>query len=451
MAKQGDLILRLRAQTAQAQKQLRDVNTQLRAMGVNAKKTGREVGGMMGGLGGFVGPTVALYATGRALKEVTTQFAGFERTLKLVGLISGSTEEDTKRLGVAAKEMAIELGKTPEQVLAGFQALASAGLSSNDVINVGKDTMKLAAVRAGELGTAAELTAGAIKVFGMEASRSQEIVSQFATAVSKGLKFRSLEDLAETFKYAAGTASTLGLELSDTLATITAFSDATLDTSIAGTAFRRIFASLSQGGPKLERDLLKVGIAYSDVNPKMNTAVEILEEFARASLTAGQATDIFELRAGPALAGVGKIMREGKADIRGWRDEMVSNTARVNTEFTSLMIGMRGEIDKTKAAWNLLKLSIGEQLAPPTTDFLRQLRTIIAGDFGEFMRVKSEITARETSRGRKESDISRFQERHPKATVSGAHDLGAPIIINVDGDIRVDRVTDRELREMAGG
>ncbi|GAF77957.1 unnamed protein product, partial [marine sediment metagenome] len=274
---ENDLILRLRMQSADAQAQLRQINAQLRRLGGTAATTGRKgrgLGMMFTGLTSLIAPAAALYAGQRLLRASTEAAADFGWQLQLVGSISGSTDAQIAKMGETAKTSAIEMGRAPTKILEAYQALASAGLKTDQVLSAGADTIKLATVRGGELATVARLMAASIKLFGEDANNSEAIASKFAHTVSTSL-FASVEELSQSFKFAGAAGTAYGQNLEGVLATLGGLMTATQEASMAGTAFRGIMAILSKDTKKL-RDMLEgVSLTFEEINVNTNAVDDV--------------------------------------------------------------------------------------------------------------------------------------------------------------------------------
>ena len=489
MAK-GDLILRLKAQGfAGTKRRLTGVNKQLRTMGRVSKAASAQMSGLASAAAGFIAPAIAIAAAGRAAIKSVQAFADFGRAVKLVGLISGSTAEQTAKLGKAAKELAPQLGKTPIEIVGAFQALASAGLKTNQVILAGSDVMKLSILRFGDLNETARLVAKTLQQFNIPAEKTQEVVSRMATTISTRL-LNNVNELGEAMRTAGAEGSAFGQSLKSTLAVVGLLQDVTGDAANTGIAFRKIMTSLAKETPTVTKALAKLGIRYKDVDTTVHDVVDIMNRFSQAqvksSVLAKATLDIFQRRFGGKIKKAIDLNRDSVHTLNVSLQQQEETLNRVGDEWGTFMEGIRAEIDRTSVSWSLFKLSLGKKLAPEAKKGLGELQLFLdsaadllkpektqkkrlvkpflesAGDLARLFAPSSGAKAgafiatrgpgpaiaralASRQRGRSTA-VTGFEESHPGKKVGG-FGLDEPVTINNFGDVRMEKTLDLAITE----
>lgn len=179
------------------------------------------------------GLTLPIFAIGTAATTVGNEF---EAKMSKVQAIAGATKEELEKLTDTAIELGSKTSFSSSQVAEGMENLASAGFDTNEIIKSMPGLLDLAASSGTELAAAAEITASAIRGFGLEANTSAHIADVFAEAAAR--TNAQTEDMGEAMKYVAPVAKTVGLSIEETAAAIGIMSDAGVKGSQAGTTLR---------------------------------------------------------------------------------------------------------------------------------------------------------------------------------------------------------------------
>lgn len=177
-------------------------------------------------------------------------FREFEDTMLKVKAKS----KDTAGATVAAYDQLIqkaqELGRvtrfTAPQVAEAMAGMAAAGLSRSTIDKSIKNVLDLAIATGVEIPTASRIAMAAMQQFNMTAEQSAEICDVLSAAVNNSAL--NLEDIGETFKYAAPLAKEFGMDIKQLSVVIAALGNAGIKGSQAGTSLRQMMTKLAKPG-----------------------------------------------------------------------------------------------------------------------------------------------------------------------------------------------------------
>jgi len=212
--------------------------------------------------------------------------------------------EQMARIQKKAREMGRTTAFSAIQAAEGMTELARAGLTADEVIAAIEPSLRLAGASGYDLARTTSVVVAAMKQFGIEADRTQEIANVFAHATRASLL--TMPALAEAMKYAGTVGAGFGLELEETVAGVAAFRDMGLEGSLAGTNFRMAMQAATKATSKKTEAMAKLGLSYDDVNPEQKTFLEMLEKAGEAGMGVKEGMLIFSTRAGANVAKLAK-------------------------------------------------------------------------------------------------------------------------------------------------
>ena len=160
----------------------------------------------------------------------------FEAQMSRVQAIAGATKEELKLLTDQAIDLGAKTSFSATEAAAGMENLASAGFTTQEIMEAMPGLLDLAASSGAELATASEIAASAIRGFGLEANKSAHVADVFAEASAR--TNAQVEDMGEAMKYVAPVAKTVGINIEEAAAAIGIMSDAGIKGSQAGTTLR---------------------------------------------------------------------------------------------------------------------------------------------------------------------------------------------------------------------
>ena len=262
---------------------LRRISAKMKAFGSKMTAMGRSM--MTSGI--FAAAPIAM---------ATKRFASFDDAMRRVEARSGATAGEMKTLTDQAKELGRTTSFTAVQV-ADLQAkLAQKGFKPKQIGDMTGAVMNLArAAGSGEEGdttVAADLVSGTLKAFQMGADQAGRVSDIFTAAVN-GSNF-SLEGLMDGMAKAGPLASSFGLSVEETAATLASMTNLNITAAEAGTAFQSFLARMSKEeftgsfNKQLEQ-LTGQTISFRDAEGNLRKPLEVFADLQKATANLGTA------------------------------------------------------------------------------------------------------------------------------------------------------------------
>lgn len=297
MAKLGDLIVHVGANTTSLDKDLGRARAQIGNFGKNLGRLGKEL---------TIGLTAPIAAV--AITSSKTAIA-FEESMAKVKAISGATAGEFEQL----KNNALELGRTTRYTASETAQLqleySKLGYSTDQILDITGATLQLAQATGSDLARSAEVAGATLNAFGLESTQMQTVVDTMAASFSSTAL--DMDSFAESMKYVAPVANAAGLSIQETTAMLGTLANANIKGSQAGTALRRIISELgATGGSTSEaiKELAGQGLNLADAKDEVGrSAQSALLILAEGVGTTDKLTTAFENAEG-AAAGMASIM-----------------------------------------------------------------------------------------------------------------------------------------------
>ena len=219
----------------------------------------RNVGNYASAFRGLV-PILGAVGIGFGITELVQQaqlatktFADFQQEIKTLQAISGASgeelaalERNARRLGETTQFTALEVAKLQTN-------FARIGLTAPEILAATEATTNLAIATTENVERASEVMGAAINGFSLGADQAGRIGDVMTEAFNRTAL--SLDKWAEAQKFAATVATSAGVSIEGTAASMGILADAGLEGSSIGTVLRRIFSDLSTEGSKLAKEI----------------------------------------------------------------------------------------------------------------------------------------------------------------------------------------------------
>lgn len=208
-------------------------------------------------------------------------------------------EQQFSKLEAVIISLGEKLKFTTSEVATAAKFLAQAGLSSAEVMAALPGTLNLALSGMLELGRAAEIAADFMNAFGFsgqEINRVADVIAKTAVVANT-----SVEQLGNAFSFVTPVAANLGQSIEDVAVGLAALSNSAIKSSRAGTGLAQIYSALVKDADKTQALMERYGSSFDAVNPQVRSLVEIVSEFNRVGISAGDVMKHFGERAGRAM------------------------------------------------------------------------------------------------------------------------------------------------------
>lgn len=390
-----NVILRSKNEASPAVRQFMGDVRALERMGARGKKGGRgKRGGLLdlnpAGINETAGAFTQLGGAAKSAVGAPIELAAnFEAAINRVNALSGGTLGAEGKLA-AISTKARELGKSTEftatQAADGFAVLTQAGFGYEQQLDSIGTVLDIATVAQIDMEQAANLTANAIGGFGLQAKDAARVGTTLVRASNASQI--SIQDLGESFKYAAPGASKLGFDIEEVGTAIAILGRSGLKGSMGGTALRAFFNRLSMATGDFATDKQKEAIKQLGMNKKdlkkaiesgdlKNVAVYMAETMKKSKLSSSgkiaAMQALFQERG--ALGAMILMQSAGLADeVEGSWGAMdkVVNDANVTLEKSAAIMrsGTKGSATVLKSALEELGITVGEKLLPVITPMI---------------------------------------------------------------------------------
>lgn len=291
---------------------------------------------------------------GLALRSTIRTIASFEQAMSTVRAVSQATNSDFIRLRDTARDLGATTRFTATQAAEGMVELSRAGFKANETMVAVGDTLLLAQAGSLDLQRAAELTAGAIRGYGLAADQAGRVTDVLAYAANNSAT--DVNQLGEALKFVAPAAHGLNVSLEESVGALEVLADNMLKGSLGGTGLRQVMIELESPSSKTRKIFQQVGVSADQVRVSSVGLTKALGTLAEAGLNTGQAYEIFGRRGGGAANILINSVPKIKEATRGV--EEAGGTAK---EVARIMDdNLNGSLLRVKSAFEAVQLSLGE-------------------------------------------------------------------------------------------
>lgn len=380
----------------QAEQKLTSVGQNLRTrVGSAAKGIGAKAVGVA--KKAVVGATVAgVTAAGYVGMTSAQAYLDFNKNMKKVQAISGATAEEFKLLEKEAKRLGATTKFTAGEAAAAMEKMALAGFNTKDIIASMPGVLDLAAASGEDVAMVSDIITDNLTAFNMTAKDS----GRFADVLSWGMSKTNVtvEMLGESFKYAAGSAGTLGVSLEETVGALGLMGDQAIKSGMAGTGLNEVFDNLV----KKQAELNKAGIKIADkgkfvgivdvvkqvekVTKKMND-IDRLAFLKKVFGERGERSFSKLLSAQKTIDG---ITYTGAEALEKTVEAATKDSVGMAEKMKNIMLdGASGAMILLESAWDGIKIAVGDKIFSENnlkyiktfTNYLSELANVLSGSF----------------------------------------------------------------------
>ena len=326
------------------------INTSVEGTG-NAIKQG--VADLKGYALGFFGVVAVAQSAISAIKAIGKTVAEFDQGLANIRALGEEFAGSIDKIGDAAIALGPKLGIAPVEALKGFEALAKAGLTTEQILSGGLESaLTLAAAGTIEVGQAAEITAASLTQFNLQGEQAGLV----ADLLAKGANIAQgdVADFGAALNQTGLVANAYGLSIEETVGALTAFAQAGLIGSDAGTSFKAALLRLQAPTEKAREILDRYGIVLTDTNGNFKDLASVAGELQTklSGLTQEQRSAALAQIFGQDAIRVANILyKEGAQGIAEYTRQ-VNDTGFANSVAQTKLESISGSVDKLSASWD---------------------------------------------------------------------------------------------------
>jgi TP901 family phage tail tape measure protein len=318
-----------------------------------AKKTGKGMGKFTAALKKVPGPLKALVAgmVGiTAFKAAAKMANDFEDALLDLQAITGASGEDLAFLKQSAFELGTQFAKTGGEVLTGMKLVASAKpelLENAKALKaVTKQALLLSQAAGIDMPTAANATAQALNIFGLEGKEAARIANLLAAESKFGAS--EIIDTSEALIKAGPAAKIAGMEVESLVAGIEALAKGGIKGPQAGTGLNSTILKLSEAGFDFSKQSL------DEVMLKIKDALEKIDDPAQRIAALTKLVGLENVKTAGALLTAAGSMDEYQKKITG--TNVAQEQAAIRAKSLRFKIGQLGSIVEEKVVKTFEKM-----------------------------------------------------------------------------------------------
>jgi TP901 family phage tail tape measure protein len=359
---------------------------------INADKSGRSVGtkfgngfkGAFSGVMGKAGGVFAGLALGAGLlkvgKDAVQLEATFSQTMNTMAAVAKVPASGIKDLSALAIKMGADTTFSAAEAATAMLELAKGGLSAATIQSGAlQGTLTLAAAGGTDLATAATIASNALNTFGLQGKDMASVAA--ALAGGANASSASVESLGEALSQVGPGAKTAGLTLQDTVGVLSAFDNAGIKGSDAGTSLKTMLTRLVPTTTQAATAMKDLGLKFTDANgaflPITNVAQQLKEKLGKLSAEQ-KTTALSTIFGSDATRAATVLMNEGSAGITKYI-AATKDQAAASDVATARMAGTAGAMESFKGSVETAKLQLGLFSAPAIQGGLKGLTKIVNG------------------------------------------------------------------------
>src|SRR5690625_369457 len=337
------------------------------------------VGGQMRSVGRAMTAGVTLPVVGMGTAIVKTG-AQFDDQMSTVQAVTGATGSQMQILRDQAKDMGMTTRFSATEAAEGQEMLARAGFSTNEIVSALPPVLDLAAAGAVDLGDAADITSNILSGFGMEATETARVADILAQASADSNT--DVQGLGEAFKYVGPVASSVGLSIEDTAASIGILGDAGIQGGQAGNMLKRGLLNLSSPSKEASELMKELGIEVFDAEGNMKSMPEVIGELEGGleGMSNQQKLATLETIFGAeAVSGWAALVDAGSDTVGMFSEELANSEGAAASMREEMEDNLGGSLRSLKSALEGLAISFYETGDGPVRSFVDWLTELVRG------------------------------------------------------------------------
>ena len=245
----------------------------------------------------------------------------FEYQMQRVGSIAGSNDKQLQQLTDTARKLGSTTQFSASQVGEAFEYMAMAGYSTEEMLASIDDTLNLAIISGGDLGTVSDIVTDGLTALGMSAADTGEFVDKLAATITSSNT--TVELFGETLKQVGALAGSLGIDMTDLSTATGLMANAGVKGSRAGTSLKNVLSNMAAPTDKQAAALQKLGLTADETGSYLKTNADGNVDLAATMKSLMKATEgmdktqqaaiLTQIAGKEAVAGLMSIMNQGEA------------------------------------------------------------------------------------------------------------------------------------------
>lgn len=325
----------------------------------------QSTGKKMSLIGAGLTASITAPLVGIGISSVKTA-AEFETSMNMLQAATGMSGKEMDSLSGLAKKLGADTVFSANEAADAMLELGKSGQTTAEITKTVPQVMNLAATEGMGLADAAGAVTSALSQFGLEANESGRVVNALAGASNASRS--SVASLSESLKLVGSAAAGIGLSVEDTNAALAALSDNGLEGSVAGTSLAAVFNRLVPQTDAAATAMKNLGLDFTNADGSFKSIYEISGDLQKAFKGMDEESRkiaLSKIFGGDAstMAAVNALINTGAEDWKKY-GAAVRDQSAASSLAESRMKGTQGALERLSGAWDTMKLTIGEAMAP---------------------------------------------------------------------------------------
>ena len=319
-------------------------------------------------------------AVGMGIKKSISMFTAFDDVARRVQGTTGANAETMELLRYQAKELGRTTSWSASEAAEAQFEFAKAGFSNNEILAATPGILDTATAAQMGLAEATEITAGALRMFGLDASKSTQVGDMLTKTASSTTT--DVRDLAESLKYSGNGAKQFGLSLEQTLGILGQLGNLSLKGSQAGTALQAVFSTLQNS--KKQEMLMNIGVQLTEDGSYRNILdiIEDIKDKTKGMEKAQRESFISQVFQEQGSQAMNRLLATPKEELDKLINEVKNSSGFSQELANTLNAGLGGSFRNLTSATEGLAIAFGEYLEPSIITLLNGVTQIVTAGTG---------------------------------------------------------------------
>ena len=319
-------------------------------------------------------------AVGMGIKKSISMFTAFDDVARRVQGTTGANAETMELLRYQAKELGRTTSWSASEAAEAQFEFAKAGFSNNEILAATSGILDTATAAQMGLAEATEITAGALRMFGLDASKSTQVGDMLTKTASSTTT--DVRDLAESLKYSGNGAKQFGLSLEQTLGILGQLGNLSLKGSQAGTALQAVFSTLQNS--KKQEMLMNIGVQLTEDGSYRNILdiIEDIKDKTKGMEKAQRESFISQVFQEQGSQAMNRLLDTPKEELDKLINEVKNSSGFSQELANTLNAGLGGSFRNLTSATEGLAIAFGEYLEPTVITLIDGVTQLVTAGTG---------------------------------------------------------------------
>lgn len=336
----------------------------------------------------FSGISDGFFEIARGMGTAIADSYEFIDTMTTVGAITEATQSQMKALENTALDLGYQTILTSKDIASGMKYLAMAGNDAEKIQSLIEPASYMGiagGLTVGGKGGSADMLTNIMYMYGLDPKKEASTIADQITKATLAANI-SMEDLANSLRYAGGDMHSFGLSVAETSAMIGVLGNNGIQASMAGTALgnmmRYLTRSITKPGTDGYKYLTQMGLSeedFFDAQGNLRDMGDILTELGDAWVRLSEREkNLF----GNAIFGV-RGLRAGKALMSNYEDylrllkEIENSEGFAKSVSEKRMNSLAGALEQMTSAWESVQIAFAKSLEPVLVPILKMISNIL--------------------------------------------------------------------------